>query len=139
MSDSPFAKRHPARRQDAALGEPAVSAATAKALRRVGRALGDRDGTTQDDDAALRAERQESRAEGFAEGRQLTREEMLDPLRGLLRRMVERRFGRSAARRARAWADGVDCQQTLLQALDGVADARSGTEFTNALDTYRQP
>ena len=126
-----------------ALGEPELSSASAKALRRVGRALGERDGTTQDDHAVLHAERREShaagRAEGFAEGRRLTREEMVEPLRGLLRRMVERRFGKSAAKRARAWADGVDCQQTILRALDGLADARSGTEFTANLETYRQP
>ena len=142
-----------------ALGEPELSPASAKALRRVGRALGERDGTTQDDHAVLHAERRESRAEGFAkghaegfsgghaeghaeglfEGRRLTREEMVEPLRGLLRRMVERRFGKSAAKRARAWADGVDCQQTILRALEGMADARNGTEFTANLETYRQP
>ena len=142
-----------------ALGEPELSSASAKALRRVGRALGERDGTTQDDHPVLRAERRESRAEGFAkghaegfsgghaeghaeglfEGRRLTREEMVEPLRGLLRRMVERRFGKSAAKRARAWADGVDCRQTILRALEGMADARNGTEFTANLETYRQP
>ncbi len=36
-------------------GEPELSPASAKALRRVGRALGERDGTTQDDHAVLRA------------------------------------------------------------------------------------
>ena len=142
-----------------ALGEPELSPASAKALRRVGRALGERDGTTQDDHAVLRAERQESRAEGHAEGRgegqtegfsgghaeglfegrELTREEMVEPLRGLPRRMVERRFGKSAAKRARAWANGVDRPQTILRALDGLAAARSGTEFTANLETYRQP
>ena len=43
-----------------ALGEPELSSASAKALRRVGRALGERDGTTQDDHAVLRAERRKA-------------------------------------------------------------------------------
>ena len=47
----------------AALNEPAFSAATSAALERVGRALGDREGTGPDDDPLLRSQRAEARAE----------------------------------------------------------------------------
>ena len=56
-----------------AMNEAATSAATGQVLRRVARALGDRDGTGPDDTPWLRTQRQEvraaSRAEGHAEGR----------------------------------------------------------------------
>ena len=47
----------------AALNEPAFSAATSAALVRVGRALGEREGTGPDDDPLLRSQRAEARAE----------------------------------------------------------------------------
>ena len=53
----------------AALNELEVSARTSSALTRVGRALGERDGTRPDDVPWLRVQREESRAEGRAEGR----------------------------------------------------------------------
>ena len=47
----------------AALNEPAFSAATSAVLERVGRALGDREGTGPDDDPLLRSQRAEARVE----------------------------------------------------------------------------
>ena len=52
-----------------ALNEPVMSAQTVAALRRVGRAMGEAEGTGPDDDLFLRAERAEGRAQGRAEGR----------------------------------------------------------------------
>ena len=51
-----------------ALNEPAVSAKTSAVLSRVGRVLGERDGTGPEDDPLLRVQRAESRVEGRAEG-----------------------------------------------------------------------
>ena len=47
----------------AALNEPAFSAATSTVLERVGRALGEREGTGPDDDPLLRSQRAEAQAE----------------------------------------------------------------------------
>ncbi len=51
-----------------ALNETELSAATTAALRRVGRTLGDAEGTGPDDDLFLRAELREGHAKGRAEG-----------------------------------------------------------------------
>ena len=69
-----------------ALNEPELSQDTLAALRRVGQALGAATGTGPDDDPQLRAERRESRAEGWREGRtEMLREAVLQVLqsRGL--------------------------------------------------------
>ena len=52
-----------------ALNERAISQETSAALSRVGRALGEREGTGPDDDPLLREQRAEGRTEGRAEGR----------------------------------------------------------------------
>lgn len=52
-----------------ALNEPVVSPATSAVLERVGRALGEREGTGPDDDPLLGRHRTESLAKGRAEGR----------------------------------------------------------------------
>ena len=51
------------------LNEPVLSEETSAALSRVGRALGERDGTGPEDDLLLREQRSEARIEGRAEGR----------------------------------------------------------------------
>ena len=53
----------------AALNETILSEATRAVLERVGRAMGDAEGTGPDDDAWLGAQRREARAEGRAEER----------------------------------------------------------------------
>ena len=52
-----------------AMNEPELSAATSEVLTRVGRALGERDGTGPDDMPWLRIQREEGRAHGQAQGR----------------------------------------------------------------------
>ena len=64
-----------------ALNERLPTAATSAVLARVGRALGEREGTTPDDNPLLRSHRAEARAEGRAEGRA---EERVDLARALL-------------------------------------------------------
>ena len=51
------------------LNEPVLSEETSAALSRVGRALGEREGTGPEDDLLLREQRAEGRAEGRVEGR----------------------------------------------------------------------
>lgn len=51
------------------LNEPVISEATSRILSRVGRALGEREGTGPDDDPLLREQRAEARAEAGAESR----------------------------------------------------------------------
>ena len=53
----------------AAVNEPVITDRANEILRRVGAALGRRDGTGPDDDPLLRAHRREGRVEGKAEGR----------------------------------------------------------------------
>ena len=52
-----------------AMNEPALSAATGEVLARVGRALGEREGTGPDDMPWLRARRRVARTEAHAQGR----------------------------------------------------------------------
>ena len=60
-----------------ALNEPSRSAITSRILDRVGRTLGERDGTEPDDTLWLQAHREQGRARGRAEGRA----ELMDALR----------------------------------------------------------
>ena len=52
-----------------AMNEPELSAATSEVLTRVGRGLGERDGTGPDDMPWLRLQREQGRAQGHAQGR----------------------------------------------------------------------
>ena len=53
----------------AAMNEPVLSAATGRVIERVGRALGEREGTGPDDTPWLHKQREEERAKGEAKGR----------------------------------------------------------------------
>lgn len=70
-----------------ALNEHVPSAYTNAILERIGRTLGERDGTGPDDDALLRSLRQESREEGECTGRATGRAEMVREV--LLSRGIE--------------------------------------------------
>lgn len=63
-----------------AMNESAMSIATIEVLRRVGRALGEREGTNPEDDPVLGAERREGRREGRQEGHLAGRIEVLSEL-----------------------------------------------------------
>ncbi|MDE0191169.1 MAG: Uma2 family endonuclease [Gammaproteobacteria bacterium] len=71
----------------AAMNEPVITDRASAILRRVGAALGERDGTGPDDDPLLRAHRREERAEGRVEGRSEGRTEGIGE--GRLRERVE--------------------------------------------------
>ena len=71
-----------------ALNEVVISEETSQVLARVGKALGDREGTGPDDDPLLRAVGRQKQAEGRAEGRATGRAEVRG---GLVRAMVASR------------------------------------------------
>ena len=86
-----------------ALNEEALSTETTATLRRIGRALGEREGTTPDDSPFLAAERAESHAQGRAEGRVQGRTEgrvegRAEERRDMLQALAAVRFGPAAVR-----------------------------------------
>ena len=107
----------------AALGEPAMSVETSRVLRRVGRALGAREGTGPDDTPWLRMEREESRAEGRAEGE-----------RALLVRQATRRFGPATANRLSALLLAVGDPDSLARVADWIVDCATDTELIDRVE-----
>ena len=122
-----------------ALNEETLSLETSRVLRRVGRALGTREGTGPDDTPWLHLERQESRieghvegrieghakgrAEGLAEGRTAGRAE---GERALLVRQAARRFGAGTAERLAALLSRIDDPDRLAEAGDRIIDCATG-------------
>ena len=116
-----------------ALSEEALSEETSRVLRRVGRALGAREGTRPDDTPWLRMERQESRAEGRIEGR-------AEGERTLLVRLAARRFGAGTAERLSALLRRIEDPGRLAEVSDRLVDCATGAELIDrveALDPHR--
>ena len=97
-----------------ALNEEALSVETSRVLRRVGEALGAREGTGPDDTPWLRMERAESRAEG---------------VRALLVRQAERRFDAGTAERLAVLLSRIDDAERLTEAGAEVVDCATGAEL----------
>ena len=97
-----------------ALNEEVLSVETSRVLRRVGRALGTREGTSPDDTPWLRMERQESRAEGE---------------RALLARQAARRFGTVTAERLSTLLLRIEGPDQLAEVGDWVVDCATGAEL----------
>ena len=87
---------------------------TSRALRRVGRALGAREGTGPDDTPWLRMERRESRAEGE---------------RALLVRQAARRFDAGTAERLSALLLRVEDPDRLAEVSDWIVDCATDTDL----------
>ena len=104
----------------AALNEPHISQATWAALQRVGRALGEAEGTTPADDPLLRSQLLRSRAEGREEGRMEGRAEA--QVRHT-RRIVEDRKATVLAILARR---GINAPSTFLADLADLAELPEG-------------
>ena len=114
-----------------ALNEAALSIETSRVLRRVGRALGAREGTGPDDTPWLRMEREESRAEGHAQGR-------TEGERALLVRQAARRFGSGTAERLSALLNRIDDPDRLAEVSDMSVDCATGDDLLHrvgALDS----
>ena len=97
-----------------ALNENKLSEETVATLRRIGRALGEREGTTQDDSPFLRAER-------------------LDAQRALLGELAKARLDASDAQRLQLLLAGVDDPDVLARVGRGLADGASGAELASML------
>ena len=81
-----------------ALNEEQMSSATLKDLARLGRALGQREGTGPDDDLQLGGHRRWAHRQGMQQGREAGLQEGLAEQRTLLATMVERKFDAATAR-----------------------------------------
>ena len=107
-----------------ALNEAVLSVETSRVLRRVGRALGAREGTGPDDTPWLRMERQESRAEGE---------------RALLVRQAARRFDARTAQRLSTLLLRIEDPGRLAQVGDWIIDCATSAELLDrveALDSH---
>ena len=98
-----------------ALNEEVLSAETSRVLRRVGRALGAREGTGPDDTPWLRMERQESR-------------------RALLIRQAARRFGAGTAERLSALLLRVEDPDHLAEVSDWIVDCATDTDLLDCVE-----
>ncbi len=103
-----------------ALNEEMLSEETSRVLRRVGRALGTREGTSPDDTPWLRMERRESRAEGE---------------RALLVRQAERRFGAGTAERLSTLLLRIEGPDQLAEVSDWIVDCATGAAFLDRVET----
>ena len=97
-----------------ALNEEQLSEETVATLRRIGRALGEREGTTQDDSPFLRAER-------------------LDAQRTLLAEQARTRLGASDVHRLRLLLAAVDDPEVLARVGKGLVNGASGAELASML------
>ena len=102
-----------------ALNEEALSVETSRVLRRVGRTLGTREGTSPDDTPWLRMERQESRAEGE---------------RALLVRQAARRFGSGTAERLSTLLLRIEGADRLAEVGDWIVDCATGAELIDRVE-----
>ena len=140
-----------------ALNEPELSSLTMGELTRVGRALGEREGTGPDDDLLLSAFRRQARlaghAQGRAEGRTLGREEVwregqeegrrqgrqdgiqarLADHRALLARQALRKFDAETARQLAQRLQGIRDLAALAAVGDWIIDCASGSELISRL------
>ena len=140
-----------------ALNEPELSSLTMRELTRVGRALGESEGTGPDDDLLLGAFRRQARdagharghAEGHAkgreegwregqraglrEGRQEGIEAHLAAQRVLLVRQAARKFDRRTARRVVGRVQGIRDSAALAEVGDWIIDCLSGSELIERL------
>ena len=106
----------------AALNEPALSARTSAALERVGRALGEREGTGPDHDPLLRAQRRLVFERGVAHGRRVAE-------RALLCRQAARKFDDDTAQRLAALLEQTADPDRLAHAGVLIIECETGAEF----------
>ena len=115
-----------------AFNEETLSPETSRVLRRVGRALGAREGPSPDDTPWLRMERHESRVEGYAEGR-------AEGEKALLIRLATRRFDAGTAQRLAALLSRIDDPARLFirPGVSRVAFAMGNRVISSPVDSRR--
>ncbi len=87
-------------------------------LRRIGRTLGEREGTSQDDEPFLRKEREQSRTEG---------------MRAMLNDLAVARLGTQASEGLATLAANVDDPEVLLQAGKRLVAGATANELADVL------
>ena len=102
-----------------AMNEATLSTETSRVLRRVGRALGAREGTGPDDTPWLRMERREARVEGQ---------------RAMLVRQAARRFGAGTADRLSASLARIDDPARLAEVGDRIVDCATGADLLDRVE-----
>lgn len=98
---------------------------TSRALDRVGRALGEREGTGPDDMPWLRGHQREAHTEGLVEGQA----KGIERQRALLRRQAARRFGEETAAALSARLARIDAPERLAEVGDWIVDCATGAEL----------
>ena len=109
----------------AALNEPALSAQTSAVLERVGRTLGEREGTGPDHDPLLRSQRRRGYEHGHERGLEHGRAEE----RALLRRQAARKFDDDTAQRLAVLLERTADPDRLAQAGDWIIECETGAEL----------
>ncbi len=121
----------------AALNESRLSPLTLADLTRVGRRLGEREGTTPDDDPQLGRHRRQAHAAGLwtgrAEGLEQGRAEGIARERAALVRRAARKFGASAAERLSAFLAGLEDPDRLTEAGDLLLECENADDLLSRL------
>ena len=117
----------------AALNETRMSPRTVADLIRVGRRLGEREGTAPDDDPQIGLHRQQARDAGRAEGLAQGRTEAVDRERAVLVRLAARKFDVRTAERLTDLAAGIDDPGRLAAAVDLVIECDDAADLLSRL------
>ena len=113
----------------ASLNEQRLGPRTLADLTRVGRRLGESEGTTPDDDPQLGHHRRQARAEGIAQGRA----EGIARERALLGRLAAQKFGPATAAQAAEALARIDDPRRLTEAFDLITACDDSTELLSRL------
>ena len=117
----------------AALNETRISARTLIDLARVGRRLGEQEGTAPDDDPQLGLHRRQAHDAGRAEGLAQGREEAAARERAVLGRLAARKFDARTAERLAERLAGVDDPDRLAEAGDLIIECGDGADLLSRL------
>ena len=113
----------------AALNEPALSAQTSAVLERVGRTLGEREGTGPDHDPLLRSQRRRGYEHGRERGLERGLEHGRAEERALLCRQAARKFDDDTAQRLAVLLERTADPDRLAQAGDWIIECATGAEL----------
>ena len=117
----------------AALNETRISARTLTDLARVGRRLGEQEGTAPDDDPQLGLHRRQAHDAGRAEGLAQGLEEAAARERAVLGRLAARKFDARTAERLVERLAGVDDPDRLAEAGDLIIECGDGADLLSRL------
>ena len=117
----------------AALNESRLGPRTLADLTRVGRRLGEQEGTTPDDDPQLGRHRRHAREAGLRAGLKQGRAEAIARERALLARLAAWRFGAPAAERLAAFVARLEDPDRLAEVCDLLFECDDADDFLSRL------